>query len=49
MKKETSPKKLNLAKVKIADLNVTQPKMFICATSFAETTCRGCRETLICL
>lgn len=49
MKKETSAKKLSLAKVKIADLNVTQPKMFICQTSYAETTCRGCYETYICL
>lgn len=51
MKKNTFPKKLQLAKVTIAELSVNQPKLksFICETSYAETTCRGCFETIICL
>lgn len=51
MKKNTFPKKLQLAKVKIADLNAIQPKQknFICETSYAETTCRGCVETILCV
>ncbi|WP_159455990.1 hypothetical protein [Chitinophaga eiseniae] len=50
MKKNTFPKKLQLAKVKISALNVTPPKQgFICLTSFDQTTCPGCRRTIDCV
>lgn len=51
MKKKTFPKKLQLAKMKIATLNPNQLKQkeFICETSYAETTCRGCVETILCV
>ncbi|NML36942.1 hypothetical protein HHL17_07000 [Chitinophaga sp. G-6-1-13] len=51
MKKKIAPKKLQLAKVKIAELTINQAKQkeFICQTSFAETTCRGCVETILCV
>ncbi|MBC9913500.1 class I lanthipeptide [Chitinophaga varians] len=46
MKKNTFPKKLQLAKVQIAALNVTPKQGFICLTSFDQTTCPGCRRTV---
>lgn len=50
MKKNTFPKKLQLAKVKIADLNATQPKKaFVCLTSYDQTTCPGCIRTIDCV
>jgi len=51
MKKNTTPKKLQLVKIKIASLRQSKPKQkgAICLTSLDETTCAGCHFTTTCL
>jgi hypothetical protein len=48
MKKNTIPKKLQLAKIKIANLSQTNQKRAICLTSLDQTTCPGCHLTADC-
>lgn len=42
MKQNRTPKKLQLAKVKIANLNLPKEKGAVCLTSLAQTTCPHC-------
>jgi len=42
MKKKTAPKKLQLVKIKIANLSQPKPKGDVCLTSLDQTTCPNC-------
>jgi hypothetical protein len=42
MKKNTTPKKLQLVKIKIASLSQSKKKGDICLTSLEQTTCPNC-------
>jgi hypothetical protein len=48
MKKNTIPKKLQLTKIKIANLRQSNKKGAICLTSLDQTTCPGCHLTADC-
>ncbi|RAJ74964.1 hypothetical protein CLV59_11010 [Chitinophaga dinghuensis] len=48
MKQNNAPKKLQLTKIKVANLTATKGTGKICVTSIANTSCPGCRETLVC-
>ncbi len=50
MKQSTSPKKLQLIKIKVASLSTPKAKGKICETSADETSCPGtCKLTILCL
>jgi len=49
MKKIPAPKKLQLGKIKVANLSAPKAAGKICVTSIANTSCPGCRDTLICI
>ncbi|SDF59728.1 hypothetical protein [Chitinophaga filiformis] len=44
MKKKTTPKKLQLVKIKIANLSQPRPKGDVCLTSLEQTTCPNCHQ-----
>ncbi|MFB6455280.1 hypothetical protein ACE38W_08430 [Chitinophaga sp. Hz27] len=46
MKQQESKKKLQLTKIKVANLNMPKQKGQVCMTSVDATTCPGCRLTL---
>lgn len=48
MKKNTNPKKLELKKIKIANLSQSNRKKIICLTSLEQTTCPNCHLTIDC-
>lgn len=50
MKQSTTPKKLQLTKIKVANLSTTKQKNKICVTSADQTTCpAGCKLTNDCI
>jgi len=49
MKQHTNPKKLQLTKIKVANLTAPKQQNKICLTSADQTTCPGCKLTIDCV
>gem|GEM_PF-1319669 len=49
MKQNIAPKKLQLTKIKVANLSIPREKGKVCMTSIDATTCPTCKVSLTCL